>query len=140
MRSLRIVQIEHSIIPNVAENGFRPRRHFPSRGDGAMGLEDDGKGKYVTLVSADGFEYVVDYEAACVSKMIKNLMTSAGGFSELESNTITFPEISGRCLERVCQYFYYKLRHTNSKDKLPQFPLPPEMALELLMAANYLDV
>jgi hypothetical protein len=32
------------------------------------------------------------------------------------------------------------LRHANSKDKLPQFPLPPEMALELLMAANYLDV
>ena len=88
-----------------------------------MGLEDDGKGKYVTLVSADGFEYVVDYEAACVSKMIKNLMTSAGGFSELESNTITFPEISGRCLERVCQYFYYKLRHANSKDKLPAVPL-----------------
>ena len=105
-----------------------------------MEFGDDGVGKYVTLVSADGFEYVVDYEAACVSKMIKNLMTSAGGFSELESNTITFPEISGKCLERVCQYFYYKLRHANSKDKLPQFPLPPEMALELLMAANYLDV
>ena len=66
-------------------------------------------------------------------------MTSASRVSELGSNTITFPEISGRCLER-CQYFYYKLRHTNSKDKLPQFPLPPEMALELLMAANYLDV
>lgn len=97
-------------------------------------------GKYVTLVSAEGFEYVVDYEAACVSNMIKNLMTSAGGFSELESNKIKFPEITGVILEKVCQYFYYKLRHTNSKEALPQFPLPPEMALELLMAANYLDV
>jgi transcription elongation factor B subunit 1 len=97
-------------------------------------------GKYVTLVSAEGFEYVVDYEAACVSNMIKNLMTSAGGFSELESNKIKFPEISGPILEKVCQYFYYKLRHTNSKEALPQFPLPPEIALELLMAANYLDV
>ena len=130
--------MKHSI-SKCAENGFVPGVTFRRAGT-ADGLEDDGKGKYVTLVSADGFEYVVDYEAACVSKMIKNLMTSAGGFSELESNTITFPEISGRCLERVCQYFYYKLRHTNSKDKLPQFPLPPEMALELLMAANYLDV
>ena len=96
-------------------------------------------GKYVTLVSAEGFEYVVDYEAACVSNMIKNLMTSAGGFSELESNTITFPEISGRCLERVCQYFYYKLQYTDSRDSVPEFKVPPELALELLMASNYLD-
>ena len=82
----------------------------------------------------------MDYEAACVSNMIKNLMTSSGGFSELESNKIRFPEITGNILEKVCQYFYYKLRHTNSKEALPQFPLPPEMALELLMAANFLDV
>ena len=44
------------------------------------------------------------------------------------------------CIRDRCQYFYYKLRHTNSKEALPQFPLPPEIALELLMAANYLDV
>ena len=31
-----------------------------------MGREEDGKGKYVTLVSAEGVEYVVDYEAAGV--------------------------------------------------------------------------
>ena len=96
-------------------------------------------GKYVTLVSAEGFEYVVDYEAACVSNMIKNLMTSAGGFSELESNKIKFPEISGPILEKVCQYFYYKLRHTNSPGPLPEFKIEPEQALELLMAANFLD-
>jgi len=29
---------------------------------------------------------------------------------------------------------------SNGKEALPQFPLPPEMALELLMAANFLDV
>ena len=33
-------------------------------------------GKYVTLVSAEGFEYVVDYEAACVSNTIKNMLSS----------------------------------------------------------------
>ena len=71
--------------------------------------------------------------------MIKNMMTSAGGFSELESNRVTFPEIKGAILERVCQYFYYMLRHTGSKEALPQFHLPPEQALELLLASNYLD-
>lgn len=34
---------------------------------------------------------------------------------------------------------YYKLRYTNSNTRIPEFPIEPETALELLMAANYLD-
>ena len=37
------------------------------------------------------------------------------------------------------QYFYYKLRYTNHQGTLPEFKIEPENALELLMAANYLD-
>ena len=37
------------------------------------------------------------------------------------------------------QYFYYKLKHTNHQGALPPFNIEPEHALELLMAANYLD-
>jgi hypothetical protein len=101
-------------------------------------------------------------------------------FTEQESDTITFPEISkevmeevpmspsllcafrpracargvrgslmgvhARCLSLavpalVCQvikYFYYKLRYAN-EPMPPEFPIEPSMALELLMAANYLD-
>jgi len=43
-------------------------------------------------------------------------------------------------LEKVCQYFYHKIRHSGSPEPAPEFPIEPEMALELLMAANYLDV
>jgi transcription elongation factor B subunit 1 len=42
-------------------------------------------------------------------------------------------------LEKVVQYFYYKLQHNNSRTAIPEFPLAPEIALEVLMAANYLD-
>ena len=31
------------------------------------------------------------------------------------------------------------LRYTNSSTEIPEFPIPPEIALELLMAANFLD-
>ena len=72
-------------------------------------------------------------------KMIKSMMTSSGGFSERSSNKITFPEISGKILEKVCQYFYYKLQYTDSREAIPEFKVPPELALELLMASNYLD-
>ena len=40
---------------------------------------------------------------------------------------------------KVCMYFAYKTRFTNSSTEIPEFPIPPEIALELLMAANFLD-
>lgn len=37
-------------------------------------------------------------------------------------------------------YFYYKLKYLNtSSGSIPEFKVEPEMALDLLMAANYLD-
>ena len=42
-------------------------------------------------------------------------------------------------LRQTVQYFYYKLRYTNHQGTLPEFKIEPENALELLMAANYLD-
>lgn len=32
----------------------------------------------VTLVSSDGFEYVIDHDAACVSNTIKHMLASEG--------------------------------------------------------------
>jgi hypothetical protein len=34
-------------------------------------------------------------------------------------------------------YFTYKVRYTNSSTEIPEFPIAPEIALELLMAANF---
>mmetsp|Transcript_9862 Transcript_9862/g.29672 ORF Transcript_9862/g.29672 Transcript_9862/m.29672 type:complete len:110 (+) Transcript_9862:230-559(+) len=95
----------------------------------------------VKLISAEGFEFLVDYKAACVSATVKNMLTSQGAFAEKELGEIRFPEISTPTLEKVCQYFYYKLRWANAPSKdIPEFKVAPEMALELLMAANYLDM
>lgn len=91
----------------------------------------------VKLISAEGFEFIVDYPAACVSNTIKNMLSSsgefldvcitrcqqhssmytsciAGSFTETELGEVRFPEISTPVLEKVCQYFYFKLRHQNS--------------------------
>jgi transcription elongation factor B subunit 1 len=65
---------------------------------------------------------------------------AAGGFIENEQGEIRFPDITTPVLEVVCKYFYYKLRYANTASKsIPEFKVAPEMALELLMAANYLD-
>ena len=63
----------------------------------------------------------------------------AGQFAESQQGEIKFPEISAKVLEKVVQYFYYKLKYTNHQGALPPFPIEPEHALELLMAANFLD-
>ena len=67
------------------------------------------------------------------------LCGTAGEYQESQQNVIKFPEISAPVLEKVVQYFYYKLRYTGTTGHLPEFKIEPEFALELLMAANYLD-
>lgn len=52
---------------------------------------------------------------------------------------IHFPEIPGLVLEKLIQYLHYKVRYTNSSARIPEFQIEPEIALELLIAAGYLD-
>ena len=42
-------------------------------------------------------------------------------------------------LRKVCHYFAYKVRYTNSASEIPEFSISADVALELLMAANFLD-
>ncbi len=36
---------------------------------------------YVTLISTEGYEFVIDYKAACVSNTIRNMLSSSGQLS-----------------------------------------------------------
>lgn len=38
----------------------------------------------VKLVSAEGFEFIVDYKAACVSNTIKNMLSSQGNCARVD--------------------------------------------------------
>ncbi|KAH6679540.1 putative Elongin-C [Halenospora varia] len=124
--------------------------------------------KYVTLVSSDGFEFVVLREAACISGAIKRMLDPKSGFSEATTGRCIFEEIKnevvvlddthtldlrllisrrnlpvlegfrGIVLEKVAEYFYYNFKYRNKED-VPDMEIPPELCLELLMAADYLD-
>lgn len=63
-------------------------------------------------------------------------MLSSSAFAQKE---ITFPDISTAALERVIEYFHYKVKHSGATGPVPPFEVPPDAALELLIAANYLD-
>ncbi|XP_058204565.1 uncharacterized protein LOC131318663 [Rhododendron vialii] len=64
----------------------------------------------VKLISAEGFEFVIDKKAAMVSQTIR--LTSLGSFAETQHEDVTFPEISTIILEKICQYFYWLLQYT----------------------------
>ena len=84
-----------------------------TKAEGEATIMEEGPAATVRLISAEGFEFIIDYEAACVSNTIKNMLSSKGTFTETELGEIRFPEITAPILEKVCQYFYYKLRYTN---------------------------
>ncbi|CCI49542.1 unnamed protein product [Albugo candida] len=71
-----------------------------------------------------------------VSGTIRAMLS--GPFSE-SNNEIRFPDISAPILEKVAQYMYYKEQYSDSTTRFPDFMIEPEIAMELLMAASYLD-
>ncbi|KAK7417687.1 elongin C [Neonectria magnoliae] len=125
--------------------------------------------KYITLVSADGFEFVVLREAALVSPIIKGMLDvrkwsaaveaaaavvwtkpgghleptqltqSTGQFAEAKDARCVFQEMSAMVLDKVVEYFHYWYRYQNSED-VPDMDIPVELCLELLAAADYLGL
>lgn len=93
---------------------------------------------YVKLVSSEGHEFFVDKDIAMASSTTIRTMLE-GQFREAQDNVIRFPDIASYILERVVRYFHYKSQHKDSTARIPDFMIEPEVALELLIAAKYLN-
>jgi transcription elongation factor B subunit 1 len=94
---------------------------------------------YLTLVSADGFEFVVLREAAMVSPVVKNMVNPASGFSEARTGRCCFEDLGAEVLEKVVEYFHYWYRYKDRSD-VPDMEIPVELCLELLRAADFLGL
>ncbi|KAJ5053914.1 uncharacterized protein L3040_000204 [Drepanopeziza brunnea f. sp. 'multigermtubi'] len=104
----------------------------------ASSNENQGLSKYITLISSDNFEFVLLREAACTSGAIKRMLDPKSSFKESTDGRCYFAEINGIVLEKVAEYFYYNYKNRNRED-VPDMAIPPELCLELLMAADFLD-
>ncbi|CAF9941667.1 MAG: Transcription elongation factor B (SIII), polypeptide 1 (15kDa, elongin C) [Heterodermia speciosa] len=93
---------------------------------------------HVTLISSDGFEFIILREAAYVAGTIKKMLDPTSAFAEAVTGRCTLGSINGVILEKVCEYLYYNLKHKDAQD-VPDMDIPPELCLELLMAADYLQ-
>ncbi|KAJ5965083.1 uncharacterized protein N7479_004959 [Penicillium vulpinum] len=93
--------------------------------------------EFVTLVSNDGFEFIIPRSAACVSSTIR-LRLASSKYKEGSTGRCNLDELRGAVLEKVCEYFCYNEKHKDQVN-VPDMDIPPELCLELLMAADYLD-
>ncbi|KAI4103200.1 MAG: hypothetical protein L6R37_003955 [Teloschistes peruensis] len=119
--------------------------------------------EYVTLISNDGFEYVILREAACVAGTIKKMLDPKSNFIEASTGRCVISQYPGIVLEKVCEYLYYNLKYrdigttdadanANAEGKassgggggkgegIPDMDIPPLLCMELLMAADFFDV
>ena len=98
---------------------------------------------YMKLISSDGHEFIVKKDLALkYSKTIKAMMSGPGEMAEDEVNELSLKEISSHILLQVCNFFAYKERYSNQvgdAPDAPEFNIAKEVALDLLMASNFLD-
>lgn len=105
------------------------------------GKNDD----WVKLVSSDGYSFLVKRNVAMVSGTLKTMLSADSPFREALANTCTISE-RAVLVEKVCEYMAFKAQYENAgpKEEIPlnEFTerIPPEVALELLLAADYLEV
>ncbi|CCK67908.1 elongin C KNAG_0A02190 [Huiozyma naganishii CBS 8797] len=94
----------------------------------------------VTLVASDGSEYTVPREAALLSPMLRAMLD--GPFED-SGNIVTLPDIEPHVVAKVAEYLEYNFKYKEQAEQdqpFPEFNIPSEMSLELLIAADYLNI
>mmetsp|Transcript_97998 Transcript_97998/g.227259 ORF Transcript_97998/g.227259 Transcript_97998/m.227259 type:complete len:108 (-) Transcript_97998:86-409(-) len=93
---------------------------------------------YVRLVSADGHQFYLDSRIAFECETFRK-MVEQDHFKEGQTKVIHLPTITGKVLEKVIEYLYYKYKYTDSKAAIPEFPIDDDMVLDLLSVSHYLN-
>ncbi|KAM0953472.1 putative S-phase kinase-associated protein [Dioscorea sansibarensis] len=96
------------------------------------------KDETVKLISAEGFEFVIDNKAAMVSQTLRSMLSFPDGVTGKGHGELRLFKITTPTLEKICQYLYWALQFASAEET--EFHIEPEIILELVMAANYLDV
>lgn len=76
-----------------------------------------------------------------VSGTLRAILNSQGQWREKAGAmpTIHLETLSAPVLEKVIEYFFYKVRYNNTPQPIPAFPLDVDSIIPLLLAANYLE-
>lgn len=103
-------------------------------------MDEESNGPNVTLVSSEHMEFSIPKEVAMVSSTLRVMLE--GPFKE-KSGHVELPGIEGNVLAKVVEYLQYNSQYkyaNKDQEDVPEFEVPTEMALELLLAADYLNI
>ena len=73
---------------------------------------------------------------ASVSGTLRTILAGPAAEAAKGEVALDFP---APVLEKVVQYWHYKTKYSGSKSAIPEFSMPPELALQVLLAADYLE-
>lgn len=97
----------------------------------------------ITLIASDGTKCAISKNAAMISPVLKAIIQ--GPFQEKDE--IDLPNIDPEVLYKVIEYLELKFKHldeSNGQEDYDitnfEFDVPPEISLELLLAADYLNI
>ncbi|KAJ5195837.1 hypothetical protein N7449_006316 [Penicillium cf. viridicatum] len=93
--------------------------------------------EFVTIVSDDGFEFIIPRSTAYVSETLR-IPLSSTNFPEGREGRFVLKDFSGVIVEKICEYLCYNEKHKDQVN-VPDMDIPPELCLELLMAADFLN-
>eukprot|EP00922_Rhytidocystis_sp_ex-Travisia-forbesii_P057946 GHVS01085733.1.p1 GENE.GHVS01085733.1~~GHVS01085733.1.p1 ORF type:complete len:110 (+),score=14.76 GHVS01085733.1:52-381(+) len=101
--------------------------------------ESSAKEETVKVISSEGTEFIISKSVAFECHVIKN-MCEGSHFVEGRNKEVRFSNINASLLEKVIEYLKYKHTYEQGSTTLPEFPIPSDMALDLLLTANYLGI
>lgn len=92
---------------------------------------------YITLVSTDNFRFLILKEVALISPVLRN----SEEFEEGKTGIMNL-DMDGEILEVVVDYLHYHYKYKDQDDatKVPEFNIRTDLALELLVKADFLDI
>mmetsp|Transcript_194 Transcript_194/g.317 ORF Transcript_194/g.317 Transcript_194/m.317 type:complete len:107 (-) Transcript_194:216-536(-) len=98
---------------------------------------------FIKIVSADGHEFVADEKMLDQCDVIKRMIANEA-MEEGTTKTIHLKSdwclVTGKIFEKVLEYLYYRYKHTDSPEPIPEFHIDDDLVLELLPVANFLGL
>ncbi|KAF8218129.1 BTB/POZ protein [Mycena galopus ATCC 62051] len=102
----------------------------------------DNANDWVRVTSDDGYSFIVRRKVANASETMRDMLDTAGNYAEAVTRTCPVQQ-RGLIVEKLLEYMSFKSHYENAgpKDEVPvqEFMdrVPPEIVLELLLAADY---
>jgi hypothetical protein len=130
---------------NIAAAASCPADSKPSAGDESLSARAPLRCP-VTLISKEGAEFSVKWAEAVQSGTVRELLDNvptSSVWTESQTGQLRFP-IEGKVLQKVVEYMQWKLLAASPDEAadglVREFEIEPDMALDMMLAADYLDL